>query len=143
MSRYDGRTQGPWGNPGFLLWRATLHWQFVVLASTWWLGREGRPPSQRELADHTGMDPMTASQVARTLEGKGLITRTPDAHDSRAKRLTITPDGQALAHQAMELVETVDSDYFGQAPDHDALVRNLLALATPPRTQRPEGGHSP
>jgi hypothetical protein len=66
MTGSDDQEQGPWGNPGFLLWRATLRWQrevaaalrplglthpqFVVLASTWWLGRHGRPPSQRELA---------------------------------------------------------------------------------------------
>ncbi|MEU7895912.1 MarR family transcriptional regulator [Nonomuraea sp. NPDC049152] len=143
-----GRAQGPWGNPGFLLWRVTLKWQrevaavlrplglthpqFVVLASTSWLGRHGSPPSQRELADHTGMDAMTASQVARTLETKKLITRAGDPHDTRVKRLHVTPDGLALARQAIELIEAVDDAYFAAAPDHAGLVTALLALAPPP-----------
>jgi DNA-binding MarR family transcriptional regulator len=140
--------QDPWSNPGFLLWRVTLRWQravaaalrpldlthpqFVVLASVWWLGREGEPPSQRQLADHTGMDAMTTSQVARALEAKGLIARAADPHDSRVRRLSATAAGTALAGRAVEAVEAVDRAHFAPAPDRAALVRALLALAPPP-----------
>lgn len=145
--------QDPWGNPGFLLWRVTLRWQravaanlrpldlthpqFVVLASSWWLGREGEPPSQRQLADHTGMDAMTTSQVARALEAKGLIVRAPDAHDSRVKRLSVTEQGVALALRAVERVEAADRAYFTPAPDRPAFIRALLALAPPPDGEPP------
>lgn len=147
--------QDPWSNPGFLLWRVTLRWQravaanlrpldlthpqFVVLASTWWLGRDGEPPSQRELADHTGMDAMTTSQVARALEAKGLIVRAPDAHDSRMKRLSVTDAGAALAGRAVERVEDADRAYFTAAPDHQALIRGLLALAPRPGSGERDG----
>jgi DNA-binding MarR family transcriptional regulator len=91
----DGEEPGrePLGNPGFPLWRVTLRWQraveaalrpldltrpqFVVLSGVWWLGRDGEPPSRRQLADRTGMDAMTTSQVARALEVKELLTRAP------------------------------------------------------------------
>ncbi|MFZ3572547.1 MarR family winged helix-turn-helix transcriptional regulator [Streptomyces sp. BH097] len=140
--------QGPWGNPGFLLWRVTLRWQravgavlrplglthpqFVVLASTWWLGRGGQPPSQRELAEHTGMDAMTASQVARALEAKDLIRREQDARDTRIKRLHVTGEGVTVAQKAIEAVESVDREYFKAVPGHSAFVASLLALAPPP-----------
>lgn len=148
MTRREEREQGPWSNPGFLLWRVTLWWQravagvlrplglthpqFVVLASAWWLGRHGQQPSQRELAEHTGMDAMTASQVARALETKGFIRREQDQHDTRIKRLYVTEEGLTLARKAIEVVESVDREYFGSAPDEAAFVETLLALAPPP-----------
>ncbi|MEU2914813.1 hypothetical protein ACFYM3_36780 [Streptomyces massasporeus] len=52
-------------------------------ASTWWLGRHGEPPSQREVAEHAGMDAVTASQVARAVEAEQLITREQEQHDIR------------------------------------------------------------
>ncbi|MFD8720584.1 MarR family winged helix-turn-helix transcriptional regulator [Streptomyces sp. NPDC059629] len=148
MTPREPREQGPWSNPGFLLWRVTLRWQravagvlrplglthpqFVVLASTWWLGRDGQPPSQRELAEHTDMDAMTASQVARALEAKRLIRREQDPYDTRIKRLYVTEEGLALARKAIEAVESVDVAYFEPAPDGAAFVEALLALAPPP-----------
>lgn len=148
MTPREEREQGPWSNPGFLLWRVTLRWQravasvlrplglthpqFVVLASTWWLGRDGQPPSQRELAEHTDMDAMTASQVARALEAKRLIRREQDRYDTRIKRLYVTEEGLALAGKAIEVVESIDRAYFGPAPDGAAFVEALLALAPPP-----------
>ncbi|MDQ1047516.1 MarR family winged helix-turn-helix transcriptional regulator [Streptomyces sp. V4I2] len=148
MTDRAAREQGPWNNPGFLLWRVTLRWQravagalrpyelthpqFVVLASAWWLGRHGQPPSQRELAEHAGMDAMTASQVARALEGKRLISREQDPHDTRIKRLHVTEQGTALAREAIELVEAVDRAYFQATPDGPAFVEALLALDAQP-----------
>ncbi|MER5915607.1 MarR family transcriptional regulator [Streptomyces sp. NPDC001982] len=153
MTDRGEQEQGPWSNPGFLLWRVTLRWQravasalrphelthpqFVVLASAWWLGRDGQPPSQRELAEHAGMDAMTASQVARALEGKQLISREQDPHDTRIKRLHVTDRGAALARQAIELVEAVDRDYFEAVPDGPAFVEALLALDSPPVSASP------
>ncbi len=104
------------GQPRFLLWRVTLKWrrevaavlrplglthpQFVVPAGTGWLGRHGSPPSRRGPAGHTGMDAMTASQVARTLETKKPIIREGDPRDTRIKRLRVTPDRGRAAPRA-------------------------------------------
>src|SRR5205085_2428592 len=81
------------------------------------LGRDGQPPSQRELAEHTGMDAMTASQVARALEAKQLIRREQDQYDTRIKRLYVTEEGLTLTRKAIEVVESVDRAYFEPAPD--------------------------
>ena len=132
-------------SPGLLLWRVTNTWQaeqraalapfglthvqFVLLASLTWLDADG-PVTQRHLADSARTDPMMTSQVLRALEGKGLVARTPHPTDARAKALTVTAAGAALANRANEAVEAVDRRFFGRlGAEVDALTRLLRALA--------------
>jgi DNA-binding MarR family transcriptional regulator len=137
---------GPGDSPGFLLWRVTLRWQrvmvatlrplglthvqFVLLASAWWLTTvAGETPTQRRLAEHAGTDPMMTSQVLRALETRGLIVREVDPADSRARLLGVTPPGAALAARAIAVVEAADAEFFAKAGDTPALVRTLGRLA--------------
>lgn len=136
---------GPGESPGFLLWRITNRWQraivaelrpaglthvqFVLLASVWWLARAaGRPPSQRELADHAGTDPTMTSQVVRALERRGLVTRDRDPRDGRARQLDVTAAGARLARRTIGLVEAADRAFFAPA-EQDELMRTLRRLA--------------
>ncbi len=137
----------PWDSLGFLLWHATLRWQrataaalrpfalthvqFVLLASTWWLGEQDDAPSQRQLAEHCGTDPMMTSQVVRTLETKGFVTREPDPTDSRVRRLCVTPAGRELAPRAIAVVEAADQAYFADVAAQPALRPLLTTLAVP------------
>ena len=114
----------PEESSGFLLWQVTLGWQravtatlkplglthvqFVLLASTWWLNSHDEEPSQAALSAFAGVDVKMASEVIRTLEGKGLVTRRVDEGDSRARRLVVTEAGAALAPRAIAAVEAVD-----------------------------------
>lgn len=114
----------PEESPGFLLWHLTLSWQrdvaaalkplglthvqFVLLASTWWLNTSDLHPTQVALAARAGTDVKMTSQVIRTLEHKGLVTRDVDAADTRARRLVVTAAGASLAPRAIEMVEAVD-----------------------------------
>ncbi|MFT3715923.1 MAG: MarR family transcriptional regulator [Gordonia sp. (in: high G+C Gram-positive bacteria)] len=134
------------GSPGLALWRATNAWQrsiraalaphglthvqFVLLASLTWMDRS-EPVTQRELATHAGTDVMMTSQVLRTLETKGLITRSPHPSDGRAIVLAPTPAGIALANRANTDVEAADQVYFGTLPadERDALTRALHKLS--------------
>ena len=109
MTRYP---QGPAASLGFLLWHLTLAWQravtavleplglthvqFVLLACTWWLSRQGQVPNQLQLARQAGTDVKMTSQVVRRLEAKGLLDRQVDPGDSRARRLRLTAKGQRL-----------------------------------------------
>lgn len=115
----------PEESAGFLLWHVTLRWQrevastlkplglthvqFVLLASTWWLNSHDEQPSQAALSAFASVDVKMASQVIRTLEQKGLITRQIDAADTRARRLVVTEAGAALAPKAVDAVEAVDA----------------------------------
>ena len=125
-------TTDAWSSPGFLLWRATLRWQrlmvetlkpfelthvqFVLLASTWWLCDNGGPPRQRDLAEHAGTDPMMTSQVVRALAEAGLVSRAPDPQDARAMLVATTRAGRALAPKAVAAVEAADREFFALVP---------------------------
>jgi DNA-binding MarR family transcriptional regulator len=133
----------PGDSPGFLLWHATLRWQrdiaaalaplglthvqFVLLACAWWLNTHGEEPNQLALARQAGTDVKMTSQVLRALEAKGLIERTVDPADTRAKRLRVTSAGAELAPRAITAVEQVDARFFEPvaATDAVALLRRL------------------
>ncbi|CAM5437568.1 hypothetical protein SALBM311S_04164 [Streptomyces alboniger] len=59
------------------------------------MARSGRQPSQRELADHTGLEALYVSKLARSLEAAGLVGRARDTEDTRVVRLTLTAEGRA------------------------------------------------
>jgi len=128
---------GPGDQPGFLLWRVTLRWQreiaavlapldlthvqFVLLACTFWLNDQGLAPNQATVAEQAGTDVKMTSQVIRTLEAKGLITREVDPADTRARRLRVTEAGADLAPRAMAAVEAADAAFFDPVARPDAL----------------------
>jgi DNA-binding MarR family transcriptional regulator len=136
-------------SPGFLLWRVTQRWQrsivaalrpldlthaqFVLLMSTWYLSRgAGAGPSQREVAEHAEADVMMTSQVLRTLEKRGLVTRSADEADARVKRLAVTPEGARLARRAQGVVEKADRAFFAEVGDQASLLLHLKELAAWP-----------
>ncbi|HEY3014510.1 MAG TPA: MarR family winged helix-turn-helix transcriptional regulator [Nocardioides sp.] len=130
MSRLETEFADADDSPGLMLWRVTNAWQaaqraalkpydlthvqFVLLASLTWLGGvgTGEPVTQRHLAQHAGTDPMMTSQVLRTLEAKGLVTREAHPTDARARALAATATGVELVNRAIGAVETVDRDFF-------------------------------
>ena len=60
------------------------------------------------------------SEVLRKLEAKGLLVRTVDAADTRARRIQVTERGGELARVAVTAVEGVDAAFFGAVPDPGA-----------------------
>lgn len=136
-------------SPGLLLWQVTNHWQaaqraalkpyglthvqFVLLASLTWLQAESAPApvTQRRLAEHAATDPMMTSQVLRTLEARGLVTRLPHPHDARARAVTTTPEGAALADRATTVVEACDADFFSPLSAEVALFTRSLRTLRP------------
>jgi DNA-binding MarR family transcriptional regulator len=75
---------------------------------------------------------MMTSQVLRKLETRGLVTRSPDEHDSRARRLGLTEAGRTLLSGALADVEAADAAVFGalEQADHAAFVRALAVLSS-------------
>jgi DNA-binding MarR family transcriptional regulator len=106
------------------------HVQFVLLASLWWMvDHDDRPPTQSQLAQQAGTDPMMTSQVTRKLESGGLLERALDPTDSRARRLRLTAAGRALVSRALADVEAADEEYFSAlGRERDAFVRALRRL---------------
>jgi DNA-binding MarR family transcriptional regulator len=140
----------PDDSPGFLLWHATLRWQrgiagalapldlthvqFVLLACAWWLNDQGAHPNQISLAAQAGTDVKMTSQVLRSLERKGLVEREVDPADTRARRIRATARGARLAREAIEVVESVDAEFFAEVVPADVvpLLRGLARRSPPP-----------
>ncbi|MFJ8624175.1 MarR family winged helix-turn-helix transcriptional regulator [Kitasatospora sp. NPDC093550] len=81
------------------------HAQYAVMASLYGMARSGLRPSQRRLADHTGMEALYVSKLARALEANGLVARTRDPHDPRAMQLALTEQGREVTGRAITVVQ--------------------------------------
>ena len=130
----------PEDSVGFLLWQVLhiwqrtatagladldlTHMQFTVLAGIGWLGRNGDAPIQSAVAAHCQLDAMTVSQIVRTLEKKGFVTREESEQDARAKAIRPTPHGTAALSRALPRIDEMDARFFGEA-DVERLMREL------------------
>lgn len=81
------------------------HAQYSLVASLYGMHRAGRRPSQRQLADHTGLEALYVSKLARALEAAGVVDRTRDPADPRAVQLSLTPHGREVARRAIRVVQ--------------------------------------
>jgi len=134
---------GPAFSPGFLLARASNAWQravrdalepwglthtqFVLLAT---LAAIGSGVKQHELAERAAMDPMTTSQVVRSLEDKDLVRRARHPHDRRALMLGVTPKGRRVANRVAPAMEALDAEFFAPAGRRrQALIAALSDIA--------------
>jgi DNA-binding MarR family transcriptional regulator len=123
---------------GALVWRLANRWraavdravaplgltdaQYVVLATLRGLTADGEQPSQRRLAEVSGLETIYVSKLVSALDRNGLVGRRRDPGDARAVRLTLTSSG----------VEVIDRAIAVVADLHD----ELLAAVGGPRTQR-------
>jgi len=110
-------------NAGYLIWRLASRWraavdrevaplglthaQYSLLASLYGLSRGGARPSQRELADFTGLDPIYVSKLARALERAGFVIRVTHPADPRAVQLSLTDYGVEIVLKAVRVVHAL------------------------------------
>ena len=114
---------------GFVLWRVVhrymrevdralipldlTHLQFMTLALAAWLGKNGDSVTQSDVAKHGEMHPMQVSLMLKALEKKGLILRTRNDADVRAKYLELTSEGVVVLRRALPPVVEVQKKLFG------------------------------
>lgn len=139
--------------PGYLVWRLSMKWraavdralaplglthaQYVLLASLYGLERGGRRPTQRELADHTGLEALYVSKLARALDADGLISRDRDPADTRAVRLALTARGREVVQPAIgevaALLDRLMAPLGGRGtPRAKAFMQDLATLLDAP-----------
>jgi DNA-binding MarR family transcriptional regulator len=152
----SGTSEGPapeGPTPGFLVWRLSMKWrvavdralaplglthaQYSLVSSLLGMRGRGLHPSQRVLADHTGLEPLYVSKLARALEAGGLIERVPDPDDTRAMRLSLTTDGHAVTLSAVAIVRRLMDQMLAPLGglgglQTSAFVRELTALLDVP-----------
>jgi DNA-binding MarR family transcriptional regulator len=117
------------------------HARYSLVSSLLGMQRRGLRPSQRQLADHTGLEPLYVSKLARALEAAGLVERAPDPADTRAVQLSLTERGQEVTGRAIivvrQLIDELLQPLGGLAGQRtEALVRELSVLLDPPSDSR-------
>ncbi|MDC2954322.1 MarR family winged helix-turn-helix transcriptional regulator [Streptomyces sp. NPDC001260] len=139
--------------PGFLVWRLSMKWrvavdravaplglthaQYSLVASLYGMQRGGERPSQRRLADHTGLEALYVSKLARGLESAGLLERTRDPRDPRAVQLALTEQGQEVTRRAIQVVQGLLEQLLAPLGGRDAprakeFTRDLATLLDAP-----------
>jgi DNA-binding MarR family transcriptional regulator len=109
------------------------HAQYTLLASLYGFSRTGAQPSQRELADWTGLEPIFVSKLARALQQAGLIERGEHPADPRAVQLRLTDHGTDVARRAIAIVHAFQEEFTApiggtQSQRTRDLVRTLQTL---------------
>jgi DNA-binding MarR family transcriptional regulator len=143
---------------GSLIWRVTMKWraaveravaplglthaQYTLLGWLSRLSRRGERPSQRELADFTGLEPVYVSKLVRALEASGFVERTTHPADPRAVQLGLTASGAEVIGRAAGIVhgllDELTAPIGGLAGRRNReLIDTLRALLGAPQ---PEGG---
>lgn len=59
-----------------------------------------------KIADLLGKDKTTISRTLNALEKKGLITKSPIAHDKRSKQIQLTQKGEDILEQTLQAMES-------------------------------------
>ena len=102
------------------------HAQARLLIAAAWLSSRRHGVRQSDVAAEAGTDPVMTSEVLRALETRHLIARAPHPTDRRAKAITVTDTGGALADRAARLVETAENQFFETGMDvFGALAKSL------------------
>lgn len=120
--------KSPEESSGYLLWQVTMLWQramkreldnldithtqFVLMSALGWLSKANQNVTQIDIANHSNTDRMMVSKVLRTLEEKKVIKRKDHPVDTRAKVITLTPNGIELLQKALVIVHGVDTTFF-------------------------------
>ena len=134
---------------GYLVWQLSTKWRvavdralkdlglthadYLVLASLSECSRGGAKPSQRELADFAGLDPMYVSKLVRSLEHAGLLRRLDHPDEARAFQLTLSARGADLVERSAavmrKLFDQLLTPIGGRtAKRHAVLIQTLETL---------------
>ncbi len=89
-----------------------------------------------EIGDQLGVSNAAASQAVDRLVGLGLIERTEDPDDRRAKRLALTQKGRALIEQGIEArSKWIEGIMDVLTPEQQNMIISALTLLTEAATR--------
>jgi len=128
---------------GFLFVTLARRWRRVIdhelakagLTDATWtplihLKEGGDDISQTELALRVGLDGSSLVRLLDLLESKGFIERRVDSNDRRARRILLTPAGEAEVARIRAQLYCVERALLGDLDDPEmlAMVRGLEAI---------------
>ena len=116
---------------GSLLARAARQWRraadlrlspYALTEATWLplirIARAPTPPRQKDLAESMSLDGSSVVRLLDNLEAAGLIQRK-EGEDRRAKIITLTPRGKAIADKVETVARRIRSDALAGLSDRD------------------------
>jgi MarR family transcriptional regulator for hemolysin len=108
--------------------RGASLWNWVLLKEA----AHAEGASQRELAQHMGIEPPTLVRQLDKLTEDGLVERRPDPDDRRIVRVVVTPAGHARLRELHEVVHELDDEVRGilTKRDVEVLRRALPRIST-------------
>ncbi len=112
-------------------------WDYIVLSH---LAREPAG-TQLALAQAIGYDKTRLIGLLDKLERDGLITRTADPRDRRARIVTLTKSGRARHAAARRDIRAMEDEFLAQLnPAARTRLRRTLAELVPDATEHPPSG---
>lgn len=91
------------------------------------LARAGQPMRQNALAALLSLDSSSVVRILANLEAAGLVERSEDEEDRRAKAIVITPRGRALARRVERVSAALEQALMAGLPPADiAAARRVL-----------------
>lgn len=105
------------------------HPQYLVMLALW----EESPLSVKQLSGLLQLDPGTLSPLLKRLEAVGYVTRRRDPRDERSLAVGLTPEGEALREQALQVPPAI-MERLGMSAEelgllHRSLTRVIAAAA--------------
>lgn len=87
-------------------------------------------PSMRQVAEALGMDITTFSRQIKTLEKKGLVSKSPASEDRRVSILTLTQKGERMERQIDERMKAFIEKILAQMTDfeRDMVIKSIQLL---------------
>jgi DNA-binding MarR family transcriptional regulator len=130
---------------GWTLWRATQAWRRDFVAGMaaaghdWFAQARGNllvyigPDGirQGDLAEKAGLTKQAVQQFVDELVQDGIVKRTPDEADARARRVRLTPLGEAAMHDADRIKLQIEARWRGILGDDaflslETILRRLI-----------------
>jgi DNA-binding MarR family transcriptional regulator len=95
---------------------------------------DGQPASQQQAAQRLAIDRTTMVAMLDTLEGKGLVSRHPDADDRRRNVVELTDAGRDILQRAVKASDDAERAFLAPlSPQAAQQLRNSLqAIVTYP-----------
>lgn len=151
MSRTDGPSPELSRNLVYLLKHAQLRMAELTTKALTPHGIDGRelgvllaltgyePISQQQAAQRLGIDRTTMVALLDTLEGKGLVSRHPDANDRRRNVVELTDAGQDTLRRATKASDDAQRAFLAPLTPQAAqqLWSSLRTLVAHPDSQHP------
>ncbi len=102
------------------------HPQFVVITTLGYLSQFHDEITQVMIANMSGMDVMSVSQILVLIEKKGWVKREAHSKDTRANSILLTEAGMEKVIKALPIVEAVDVAFFGSLGEDEQKFKYYL-----------------